>query len=222
MKKWSKGTFFLIVLCLANIVGHLFVYPLLPDSIPIHWGTNNIANGYGPKIMDIFLSMIPLLLFLLMWIIPKADPKHENYIKFQSIWKGFELGLIVFLIVMSWMTELVVFHIIADGSSMISLIVCGGIGILFVALGNYMPRIRPNYMFGIKTPWALQDEHNWQRTHRMGGFIFVMMGILFLVSGFVAIFLPAIILYSILFISTLGGCIWLYIYSFFVYKKILK
>ena len=71
-----------------------------------------------------------------------------------------------------------------DNSSLIGILVCGGIGVLFIILGNFMPQIKQNYTFGCRTPWALNDEHNWQRTQRMGGYTFVIMGISLLVIAF--------------------------------------
>ena len=67
-----------------------------------------------------------------------------------------------------------------------AVLVSGGIGILFILLGNYMPRIKQNYTFGCRTPWALADEHNWNRTQRMGGITFVVMGVALLFLGLFA------------------------------------
>ena len=95
------------------------------------------------------------------------------------------------------------------------LLVGGPIGVIFILLGNYMPRVRQNYTFGIKTPWTLADEVVWQRTHRVGGMVFVLMG--------AAIFLSALFPMA----STggiIGGIVILgvavmYLYSYLLYKK---
>lgn len=87
---------------------------------------------------------------------------------------------------MSWFSELSVFGLIPEGSSLVGILVCGGCGVLFIFLGNYMPRIKQNYMFGCKTPWALNNEHNWNRTQRMGGIVFVVMGAALIVISLLA------------------------------------
>ena len=74
----------------------------------------------------------------------------------------------------------------SGGSSLVGILVCGGCGVLFIFLGNYMPRIKQNYMFGCKTPWALNNEHNWNRTQRMGGIVFVVMGAALIVISLLA------------------------------------
>ena len=69
----------------------------------------------------------------------------------------------------AWLTELAVFGELPHSSNIVSLLVCGGIGLMFIIMGNFMPHIKQNYTFGCRTPWALNDAHNWQRTQRMGG-----------------------------------------------------
>jgi uncharacterized membrane protein len=51
-----------------------------------------------------------------------------------------------------------------------------GIGVLFMVLGNYLPRIRSNWWMGIRTPWTLESETVWRETHRLGGRTFVVSG----------------------------------------------
>ena len=57
-------------------------------------------------------------------------------------------------------------------------------GIMFILLGNYMPRIRPNYTFGIRTPWTPASETVWKKTHRVGGYVFVLSGVIIVVCSF--------------------------------------
>ncbi len=68
------------------------------------------------------------------------------------------------------------------------------IGLLFVAIGNYLPKCQQNYTIGIKIPWTLSSEENWNRTHRLAGWVMVIGGIVFMVAGFFGVFwlvLPA-------------------------------
>jgi len=64
-------------------------------------------------------------------------------------------------------------------------IACTIIGVLFVVIGNYLPKCRQNYYVGIKIPWTLKSEENWNRTHRLGGFVWMICGVLMLISAWV-------------------------------------
>lgn len=102
------------------------------------------------------------------------------------------------------------------------MLVCGGCGVLFILLGNYMPRIKQNYTFGCKTPWALNDEHNWNRTQRMGGIVFVVIGVAMLVTMLFASALGETGTLVLLLGSTLGGTAWIYLYSYLVFIGKMK
>ena len=59
-----------------------------------------------------------------------------------------------------------------------------GIPMLFVALGNRFGKLRHNYFFGIRTPWTLANEDVWQKTHRMGGTLWVVGGLIQMAAAF--------------------------------------
>ncbi len=65
----------------------------------------------------------------------------------------------------------------------ISRVVLIGIGFLFLVIGNYLPKVRPNYLMGIRTPWTLASDLSWTRTHRLGGRLFVIEGVVLAVLG---------------------------------------
>ena len=58
------------------------------------------------------------------------------------------------------------------------------VGILLIALGNYMPKLQQNYTIGIRVPWTLNSTENWNRTHRLGGKTFILGGFLLIIAGF--------------------------------------
>ena len=119
-------------------------------------------------------------------------------------------------------TGAAVFGKLPDSSNLVSILVCGGIGVLFIILGNFMPQIKQNYTFGCRTPWALNDEHNWQRTQRMGGYTFVVMGIVLLVLSFLGGLLGDIATLIVLLAAVFGGSAWIYLYSYLVYVGKMK
>jgi uncharacterized membrane protein len=98
----------------------------------------------------------------------------------------------------------------------IILIVFVAVGALFIVIGNYLPKVRPNYMVGIRTPWTLTSDLSWDRSHRIGGRLFVLEGILFIVLGLVR---PAS---GTLIVVLIGGIVFmlviLFAYSYRVWK----
>ena len=208
--------------CVVNFAAHLWFYPSLPQVIPIHWGMDGTVNGWGPRYVSLLLAALPLLMLILMRVLPAADPKRQNYEKFSGIYRGFIIGITVFMAAVSWLTELSVFGLLPDGDNLVGNIIVGSVGLLFLLLGNYMPRIKQNYYMGCKTPWALADEHNWNRTNRMGGIVFVVMGLLMLVSCLFSGLLGTGGTMVLILGGIFGGTGWIYLYSFLVFKGIMK
>ena len=203
MKKLKLGPLFwvLLAVCVVNMVGHLAVYPALPDTVPTHWGASGEVNGWSSK---------------------QSNLKHQNFERFGKVWNIFITLFVLFTCGMTWLTELTVFDVLPGSSNMISIVVCGGIGVMFVILGNFMPNIKQNYTFGCRTPWALNDEHNWQRTQRMGGITFIVMGIALIVVAFLGSLLGDTGALILLLGAVCGGSAWIYLYSYLVYVGKMK
>lgn len=203
--------------CLVNLVAHLICYPHLPDIIPIHWNANGVVDGEGPKYMALLLAVLPAGMLVLFRFVPSMDPKAENYRKFQPIWRAFVTGMTVFMVAVSWLTEASVFGLLPEQGNLVGALVGGGMGLALIVMGNYMPRVKQNYTFGCKTPWALADEHNWNRTQRMGGITLVVMGVVCMLAGIIGGGFA-----NFMFVILVVGLAWIYIYSFLVFKNILK
>lgn len=93
----------------------------------------------------------------------------------------------------------------------VNLVVNFLLGILFIAIGNYLPKAKRNYTVGIKLPWTLNSDENWNKTHRLGGILFILAGILFIANIFIS---SEIIVYIMIFTFILPA-----IYSFYLYTK---
>ena len=89
------------------------------------------------------------------------------------------------------------------------------LGIIFFIIGNYMPQIRSNYTFGIKTPWTLESPAVWKKTHAMGGIIFCVCGVLTIAAGIFAVSWAMYVMLAVI----LLGSLWLYVYSWLLYRK---
>lgn len=170
---------------LSMIVAGWMLYDQLPETMPVHWNFAGQPDGYGSR--DVTVWTFPLITFglmLLFWALPKIDPKREKYEKFLGVWNLIQTVLVLFFAYMYYIS------LIAGINPSINVgqWVVGGVGVMFVLMGNYMGKIRQNYFVGIKTPWTLNDEEVWNKTHRFGGWCFVIAGLIFLGSAIVGYF----------------------------------
>lgn len=208
MKKQTH--IFLITIMAISFLGHLLIYSRLPQTVPIHWGASGRVDGYGPKYMDLILAASPVLMYVLMRVLPNIDPKTASYQKHEKAYEIFIAALTFFMIGMSWTVPLTVFGIQMNMSTITMI----AVGVLFLLMGNFMPQIRPNYTFGIKTPWTLENEWVWKKTHQAGGILFCLLGVLMIAAAFLGVLMvPSIILI----IAATG---WLYYYSWRLYQKV--
>ncbi|WP_130808051.1 SdpI family protein [Senegalia massiliensis] len=207
-----KKDWILIVIVLISFITTIFVYNDLPEEIPQQWGIDGEVNSYWGKEAVFFTALLPLILYLLMKFLPKIDPKKESYEKHKKAYNMTIFTVIIFLIVIHWIS----IYVSLGHDMNIQLLVNLGVGILFIIIGNYMGQIRHNYFFGIRNPWTLASEEVWKKTHRASRYVFVVLGILFIISGFItgeiAIWL------------TIGGALVLVffttVYSYLVFRKI--
>ena len=220
--KNKKLLFLMGLLCLVNLAGHLYFYPSLPDTVPIHWGFGGQPDGWGGKSSILFTASLPFAILLLLAVLPRMDPKGKNFQRFQPVYRIFLILLTVFMCGVSWLSELTVYNVLPSGGSLVNTLVMGGLGLVLLVLGNYMPRIKQNYTFGCRTPWALNDEHNWNRTQRMGGIVFVVMGAVLLLVSVFATLLGETLTLALLLGALLGGSVWIYVYSYLVFIGKMK
>ncbi|HPH78859.1 MAG TPA: SdpI family protein [bacterium] len=165
------------------VVSGWYFYNKLPAIVPTHWNLAGEADGFGSKTTHLILMPVIVLgMMIMLMVLPKLDPKKEKYEKFAEVYELFQLLLAAF---MSY-TYLVTIWAGLNPKVDVGFAILAGIGLLFVAIGNYMGKIRQNYFVGIKTPWTLDNEEVWNKTHRLGGWCFVLAGLMFLVQAFLA------------------------------------
>lgn len=169
---WSS-----IVIMLPILIG-LLLWNQLPDRIATHWDTQGVANGWSSKAFTVFA--LPCILLILHWVCvlaSNADPKWKNYpAKMLSIvlWICPAISVIMMIFVYG-----VALGLDLKMERIMPLLV----GAMFVVVGNYLPKCKQSYTMGIKLPWTLHDEENWNRTHRMAGKLWVGVGVLAMFSA---------------------------------------
>ena len=207
MKKY-KWTLILgsLVTLLPLWVG-LILWERLPDILPIHWGLNgNIDAVASPRIV---LLLLPALLLALQWLcawISFRDPKTKR----QSP-KAMHLALWVVPLTSVFSTAVI--YSAAMGNSLnLFRVVPLFLGVLFLVIGNYMPKITQNSYLGIKTPWTLYSEENWNATHRFCGRVWVIWGFFLLLGVFLPEGWPPVLLILLMVVVIGTGLLYPYLY----------
>ena len=206
-----KKNKWILYLGIVSFLGTFLIYKRLPEQIPIHWGINGEVDNYGSRMMALVTGIMPVGLYLLMLYLPKIDPRRENYAKHSGAYGVMQMSIVLFFIVIHW----AIMYFSLGNTFNIGRLVTIGIGILFIIIGNYMSQIRHNYFIGIKTPWTLASEYVWKKTHRLGGIVFIISGILMGLSTFIDYKFSGTII-VVLIIGMITG---LYLYSYLVFNK---
>lgn len=205
-------------LCIASFLGHLALFPQLPDIVPTHWDAAGNVNGWSSRMATLGLDLLPLGLLALFYALPKIDPRGKAYERMGSFYTGFVTLFTVFLICMTWTTELTVFGIIPQNESPIGIFTGVTVGIGLMLLGNYLPKVKRNYSFGCKTPWALDNDQNWRLTHRFGGVAMVLAGMATVVSGLFSRQMGGTAV-ALLLAAVIGSSLATYAYSYLVFRN---
>lgn len=215
-KELLKKDAILIILIFFMFVISLILYPFLPNKVPMHWNFKGEIDRYGSKFEGTFLvPLMTLGFYLLFLFLPYLDPKEENYKKFERVYQFIKYAFVVLFSIMHYSVLIATIFGIRD---LIPKVTPLSVGIIFILLGNYMPRIKPNWFVGIRTPWTLSDEEVWRKTHRLGGYLFIVSGLLIILAGFLPPYWNFIILMLSVFLSAFISVI----YSFIVYKRLKR
>lgn len=155
-------------------------YPSLPDSVPTHWNAAGEADGWTPKPWGAYLiPVIALGSILVLLVLPVISPRGFRLDAARRAYDIVIFALAAFLAVI----EVYSFRSAIHGAENLSRAVPMLIGFLLIVLGNYLGKFPKNFFVGIRTPWALASDVVWNRTHRLGGYLFMLGGLLILLSG---------------------------------------
>lgn len=149
-------------------------------QVPIHWNAAGEPDNYGNKFVGIFLMpLVALGVVGIFSLIPYIDPLRANIARSGKALRATLYGVLFFMLALHVATMLNV----AGYDFNVGYVAAPTVGLMFIILGNYMGKIRRNYMFGVRTPWTLASELSWNKTHRFAGKLFVLAGIIILVTA---------------------------------------
>ena len=197
-----------IVTILPVLIGIIY-WNRLPDVMATHFGINNEANGFSSKAFAVF--GLPALLLAILWVgalVTSSDPKKQNISP-----KMFSLVLWIAPVI-SLVAAATIYPVNLGYELDITFFSGLLMGLMFIIIGNYMPKARQNYTIGIKIPWTLANEENWNRTHRLAGYLWMICGILIILISLTR-FVPDQWLIGVILIMTLVPCV----YSYWLHVK---
>jgi uncharacterized membrane protein len=153
-----------------------YVYTRLPAIVPVHFGIDGRADRYGNKSglweVAAILAGISILLFILIRLIPKIDPKKSPRNPSDVYNKISILVVLLFSVINCFLV-----YSAEKGAFNIGNIFAAIMGLFLAVMGNLMHNIKPNYFVGICTPWTLENEMTWRKTHQLAGKIWVAGGL---------------------------------------------
>lgn len=171
-----------LVIAALTIAFSIWAYPKLPGRVPTHWDINGEPNGYSSRMLGVLL--MPLMILVLTGVaqvLPRIDPRRANYAKFIGVYWLMINGILLFLAVI---------HFAMLGNALgarinLTRVALVGVGLLLALIGNYLRQVEPNWFLGIRTPWTLSSDTVWRETHRVGGWVFGLGGLLLVGCAFV-------------------------------------
>ncbi|OPX86794.1 MAG: Immunity protein SdpI [Pelotomaculum sp. PtaB.Bin104] len=201
------------LLIVAALVLGAVIYPQLPERVASHWNFRGEVDGYSSRFWGAF--GIPLMtagIYLLMLFVPLIDPRRENYENFAGAYRAIKAATVIFMICI----HLVVVLSVLGFQVPVGKVIPAGVSLLILIIGSRMGQLRHNYFVGIKTPWTLASEEVWQKTHRLGGRIWVAAGILGLAGALLGGSAGALVLAAALALAVIVPVV----YSYLVYRRI--
>ena len=204
-----------VLMASAPLLYLAIVWNSIPAIIPIHYDIHMKPNRMAGKselwIPTLILAGVSLLVFVLMRSINKIDPKRigkETPASFKR------LGLVIVVLLSLLNLQLVMFC--ASVGRLPFILLVPVMALLFAAIGNYLPALKPNYFAGIRLPWTLNSETNWRKTHQLAGKIWFWGGLL---TAVVSLFLPLSAGIPVLLAMTVVLVIVPCVYSYRLFKK---
>jgi uncharacterized membrane protein len=156
-----------------------WAWPKIPSNahVAVHWGLGGQANGYTGRLGALLrLPLVMLGLGALLAVLPLIDPRRPNLLRSSRAYNAIWIGLAALL---TGLHAVIVLEAAGHRLPVTSLLT-GATGVLFMVIGNYLPKLRSNWFAGLRTPWTLSSERSWLRSHRLAGRLFVALGLLVL------------------------------------------
>lgn len=211
-KIFNQNNFKMWIVFVVSLLIAIISYGYLPDMIPIHFDAAGNVDNYADRISIFLTPAINLMMIILAEVVRSIDPKKSAYEKFNK-----QYYLLFFLV--SLLMLVIELYTIAFSLNMkifnINAIMPFGVGLLFTLIGNMMPKFKQNFYAGIRTSWTIADSDVWYRTHRLGGKLWFIGGILMMVSAILPTQLKMILFFTVVAVLVIVPMA----YSYVIYRR---
>jgi uncharacterized membrane protein len=200
-----------LVIILAAVIISLVAAPYLPETVASHWNASGQADGFSSRLTGmLFLPAVMVAITLLMLAIPLIDPLKANIQLFRKDYNLLIVFMNLYMLYIHVLTLLWGLGVRYDMNRAMP----PAFGLLIYFMGVLVGKARRNYMIGIRTPWTLASETVWDKTHKLGGRLFRIAGLL----AILGVFFPAQT-YLFLLVPLLGVTVWVLLYSYLIFRR---
>jgi len=207
----KKSYLIISIIILTSLAISFYFYPQMPDKMASHWNAKGEVDGYMSKFWGVFLMPIVILaMFLLFLLVPKIDPLKANIEKFRKYFDIFIIFISLFLLYIYLLTLFWNKGMRFDMGQ----VMMPAVGLLIFYCGVLISKAKRNWFIGIRTPWTLSNDTVWEKTHRLGGKLFKISGIVILLG----ILLKNLMIWFVL-IPVIVSSIYLVVYSYFEFQR---
>jgi uncharacterized membrane protein len=207
----KRALIVLSLILLVTLSASLLAAPFLPERVASHWDAKGEVNGYQTKTAFIWtMPVIMLLLALALVFLPLIDPLKASFMPVRSAYYWFVSGTMVFMLYIHGLT--LAFNLGVKLNLMVWML--PAFGLLMLGAGFLLDRARPNWFVGIRTPWTLSSPSVWEKTHKLGGVLFKIVGVMILPG----VFFPNAAIW-ILMVPLIGVSLFLVVYSYILFRQ---
>ena len=211
--QWKHDVIALVAIVTSLAVSWYF-YASLPEQIPSHFSLDGTADAYAPKEFLILMGLgLQVFLYLLLTFLPMIDPFWKTIQKKYSVLLLFRDILMLFMLFLFTMTFL------SAHTGRLNMELFGvGFGLLFILMGNFLPRLPRNFFVGIRTPWTIASDVVWKRTHIVGGWLFVAGGVIICLLALLGLPMHIVLLSVLVPVFVVSSLI----YPYLLYRKLQR
>ena len=149
-------------------------------QLPTHWGADGRPDRFAGAATALFAPVVgAAVIGILFSILPRIEPLQRNLEQSAALYRTAWVGILALIAFVEIMVAGPAFGLhIPDQWSL------AAAGLLFLVIGNMLPKSRPGFFIGIRTPWTLTDPDNWIATHRLGAVTMIAGGVLLILAAF--------------------------------------
>ena len=220
MKTKITNSILQFLVSLTPLVFFLVIWKQLPDEVPLHYNINNVPDRMGSKLELLgvlcFMALIGFGVGQLMRYLKTIDPK-QNSSHNEGLMKKVSWTIVIFISLIScYIVYSTLSYSKAGGTGLSSKGITLLVSTVFIVLGNFINNVKPNYFVGIRTPWNLENEDNWRRTHHLGAKLMFLGGI---TMALFILLLPERFSFYILTIGLVPIVLIPFVYSYLLFKR---